>query len=113
MKNDTDKNKETVPLVKQLTSIGSSQIISSKQMAKLMKRGESVYLAMIRPTAQPKQGMTQKVKYEQMKKTGPVRKAPPVAETRKRMCTEAPAEVRTELQHLIERIRGFVPRTTS
>ena len=59
--NDTDKNKETVPFVKQLTSIGSSQIISSKQMAKLMKRGETVYLAMIRPTIQPKQGMTQKV----------------------------------------------------
>ena len=107
--NDTDKNKETVPSKKQMTSLGSSQIISSKQMAKLMKRGETVYLAMIRPTVQPKQGMTQKVKFEQMKKTGPVRKTPPVAETRKRMCSEAPVEVRTELQHLLKEYEDLFP----
>ena len=76
-------------------------MISSKRMAKLMKQRETVYLAMIRPTEQRKQGMTQKVKQEQMKKIGPVRKAPPVSETRKRMCLDAPAEVRTELQHLL------------
>ena len=73
------------------------QIISSKRMSKLLKRGETVFLAMIRSNGQPKQGMTQKAKQEQMKKTGPIRKAPPVSETRKRMCHDAPKEVQTEL----------------
>ena len=65
-------------------------------MDKLVRQGETVFLAMIRPM-QSKWGMTQKVKFEQMKKTGPVQKAPPVAETRKRMCSEAPADIRTQL----------------
>ena len=69
--NDTVRAMGSVQYGKQMTSSGSKQIISSKQMAKLMKRGETVYLAMIRPT-QPKQRMTQKVKFEQMKKTGPI-----------------------------------------
>ena len=70
----------------QTTSKGKRQMISSRQVAKLMKRGETVFLAMIRPTMnvkqgitqkvnQHEQGMTQKVKQEQMKTKGPMRKA--------------------------------------
>ena len=70
------------------------QFISSKQVAKIMKRGEPVYLALIRPTNDPAvKGLTQKTKFQQMKEKGPVRKAPPVAETRKRMCQNAPVDV--------------------
>ena len=57
----TNKGKETVPKreymntvlkVERRTSEGKRQLISSKQVAKLMKQGEPVFLAMIRPTSQ-------------------------------------------------------------
>ena len=91
----------TVPYKNKSTSKQTRQFITSKQMAKLMKQGETVFLAMIRPSNQPIQGMTQKAKLQKMKETGPVRKAPPVAETRKRMCSEAPADMRAELDQLL------------
>ena len=106
--NDTVRTMGTVHTGKEMTSTGSTQIISSKQMCKLAKRGETVYCAMIRPMQQ-KQGMTQKVKFEQMKKTGPVRKAPPIAETRQRMCSEAPADVRIQLQKLLKEYEDLFP----
>ena len=53
--------------------------------------------------------MTQKVKREQMKTTGPVRKAPPVAETRKRICAEAPSGIRRELHQLLEGFSALFP----
>ena len=68
-----------------------------------------MFLAMIRPTGQVKQGVTQKVKQQMMKETGPVRKAPPVAETRKRMCLDAPADVRTELHQLLKEYEDLFP----
>ena len=100
---------ETVQQRKRTTSIGQIQIISSKRVVKLIKRGEPMFLAMIRPTVQKKQGITQKVKQQKMKETGPVRKAPPVAETRRRMCLDAPADVRTELQHLLQEYADLFP----
>ena len=45
-----------------MPSEGNRQFISSKQVAKLMKIGEQVFLAMTPPTQKAKQGMTQKVK---------------------------------------------------
>ena len=44
-----------------------------------------------------------------MKEKGPIRKAPPVAETRKRMCLDAPEEVWTELQHLLKEYEDLFP----
>ena len=70
------------------------QFISSKRLQKLLKRGEQVYLAMVRPTGIQKQGITQKVKQQIMKEKGPIRKAPPIAETRRKMCNEAPVAIR-------------------
>ena len=69
------------------------QFISSKRLQKLLKRGEPVYLAMVRPTAIQKQGITQKVKQQIMKEKGPIKKAPPIVKTRKRMCSEAPIAI--------------------
>ena len=106
--NDTVRAMGSVQYGKSRTSSHRNRIISSKQMDKLVRRGETVFLAMIRPM-QPKQGMTQKVKFEQMKKTGPVRKTPPVSETRKRMCNEAPADVRTRLQKLLTEYEDLFP----
>ena len=44
-----------------------------------------------------------------MKETGPVRKAPPVAETRKRMCAEAPTAMRMELDSLLLEYADLFP----
>ena len=74
-----------------------------------MKRGEVVYLAMVRPIEVRKQGITQKVKQQIMKDKGPIKKAPPIAETRKRMCSEAPVEVKKELHDLLEQYADLFP----
>ena len=103
------KSGKSVQVVKRTTSEQRRQIISSKQVAKIMKRGEPVFLAVIRPTSQSGQGMTQKAKQQIMKETGPIRKAPPVAETRKRMCNEAPADIRTELHDLLKEYADLFP----
>ena len=42
----------------------------------MMKHGKLVFLAIIRPTNQIKQGMTQKVKFQQMKETGESERLP-------------------------------------
>ena len=85
------------------------QLISSKRVQKLLKRGETVYLAMVRSTTGQKQGVTQKVKQQMMKATGPIRKAPPIAETRQKMCNEAPVTIRKELQGLLEQYSDLFP----
>ena len=87
----------------------SRQFVSSKRMQKLLKRGEPMYLALVRPTNGSKQGMTQKVKFQMMKEKGAVRKAPPIAETRRHMCNEAPGEIRQELQGLLEEYADLFP----
>ena len=46
--------------------------------------------------------MAQQQKWDQMKLKGPVRKAPPIAETRKKLCSEAPRNVQKELHQLLE-----------
>ena len=106
---------DTVQVKDQVTNVSISrnkhcQFISSKQMAKIMKKGEPVYLALIRPTNEPAvQGLTQKKKFQQMKEKGPVRKAPPVAETRKRMCQSVPADVRKELDAVLQEYAELFP----
>ena len=85
------------------------QFISSKRLQKLLKRGEQVYLAMVRPTGIQKQGITQKVKQQIMKEKGPIRKAPPIAETRRKMCNEAPVAIRKQLQGLLEQYADLFP----
>ena len=87
---------KTVQQEKTNTCATTRQFISSKTMQKCMKLGEVVYLAMVRPTEAVKQGVTQKVKQQIMKDKVPIRKAPPIVETRKRMCSEAPIEVKKE-----------------
>ena len=65
------------------------QFLTGKQISKIMKKNEPMYLAIIRPkSVQNERGLTQKVKRDQIKQTGPVRKAPPIVETRKRICSD-------------------------
>ena len=44
-----------------------------------------------------------------MKDKGPIRKVPPITETRKRMCSEAPAEVKKELHDSLEQYADLFP----
>ena len=71
---------------------GQRQLLSPKQMQKLVKKGEACYLALILPKKAvvasqqgspdlEHQGMTQKVKRALMKERGAIRKPPPVKET--------------------------------
>ena len=78
-------------------------------MAKYMKHGENVFLAMIRPSARHQQGITQKVKQQMMKEKGAIRKAPPIHETRSKVCAEAPISIRTGLQGLLEEYADLFP----
>ena len=84
-------------------------IISSKRMDKLLGRGADVYLAVVMPSSIQGHGVTQKIKQQIMKEKGPIRKAPPVADTRSKMCKEAPVAVRAELQGLLKQYEDVFP----
>ena len=92
-----------------MSRVGNDKLSSSKQMAKYMKHGENVFLAMIRPSARHQKGITQKVKQQMMKEKGAIRKASPIHETRSKMCAEAPISIRTELQGLLEEYADLFP----
>ena len=68
-----------------------------------------MYLAVITPSSIQKSGMTFKVKQQLMKEKGAVRKAPPIAETRSKMCKEAPVAIRAELQGLLKEYEDIFP----
>ena len=55
------------------------------------------------------QGMIQQRKRDQMKFKGLGRKAPPIAKTRKRLCSEAPRNVQKELHQLLEEFSDLFP----
>ena len=84
-------------------------MVSAKRMNKLLKSGAEMYLAVITPSSIQKSGMTFKVKQQLMKEKGAVRKAPPIAETRSKMCKEAPIAIRTELQGLLKEYEDIFP----
>ena len=90
-------------------SKGQRMMVSAKRMDKLLRSGAEVYLAVILPSSIHKSGVTQKVKQQRMKEKGAIRKPPPVAETRSKMCKEAPVEVREELQELLKQYQDIFP----
>ena len=92
---------ETVQKKTSSKAAGQRQLLSTKQLQKIMKKGEACYLALVLPkkaavAAQQgspdleHQGMTQKVKRALMKERGAIRKPPPVKETRRKIYTEVP-----------------------
>ena len=79
------------------------QFLAAKQLTKVIINNELVFLALIRSKAvQTERGITQKTKRQQMKQTRPVRKAPPVTETRNQICSITPINVQKELNKLLE-----------
>ena len=88
---------------------GSCTLLTAKRFNKLLRAGEEAYLAVFLPSSIHKSGSTTKTKLQQMKEKGPVRKAPPIAETRARMCKEAPGLVRTKLQDLLKEYEDLFP----
>ena len=106
--------KNDVKIVEFIPSVKKRQnTISTDQFedtAKCIRREEPVFSAFIRPTnPQHEQGMTQRVKREQMKSKGPVQKAPPVAETRKKICSEAPKGIQKELNQPLAEFKDLFP----
>ena len=95
--------------IQQTKTAGQRQIISAKQIQKEIRRGNIVYLALVLPKSVPAQGMTQQQKRDQMKLKGAVRKAPPIAETRKKLCSDAPRNVQKELHQLLEEFSDLFP----
>ena len=57
--------------------------------------------------------MTQQWKWDQMKLKGPERRAPPIAETRNKLCSEAPRNVQKELHQLLEEFSDLFPEQLS
>ena len=100
---------------------GQRQLLSPKQIQKLMKKGEACYLALVLPhktavagavQGSPDlehQGMTQKVKRALMKERGAIRKPPPVKETRKKIYSEVPREVRDGLDKILSNFEDMFP----
>ena len=88
---------------------GQRTLISAKRMNKLLKTGAEMYLAVIQPSSIQTSGMTMKTKQQIMKEKGPVRKAPAIAETRDRMCKEAPVAIRSKLQGLLKEYEDIFP----
>ena len=98
-----------VKSAKQNECQGQRTIVSAKRMNKLLKSGADMYLAVILPSSIQKSGMTLKVKQQMMKEKGAVRKTPPIAQTRERMCKEAPVTIRQELQGLLKEYEDIFP----
>ena len=94
-------------------------MLSPKQMQKLMKKGETCYLALVLPNKSiavqqqhpdlQHQGMMQKVKRALMKERGAVRKSPPVIKTRKKIYAEVPREVRDGLDTILSDFEDMFP----
>ena len=74
-----------------------------------MKREKVAYIAVFMPNANQQVGQTTRTRLQQMKEKGPVRKAPPIAETRAKMCKDAPAAVRAQLQQLLHDYEDLFP----
>ena len=101
--------KSEVKSVREKKNSGQRTIVSAKRMNKLLKSGADMYLAVILPSSVQKAGMTSKVKQQMMKDKGAIRKAPPIAETRERMCKEAPVSIRSQLQGLLKEYEDLFP----
>ena len=99
---------------------GQRQLLSPKQMQRLMKKGEACYLALILPKKPvvamqqgspdlEHQGMTQKVKRALMKERGAIRKPPSVKDTRRKIYSEVPREVRDGLDKILSDFEDMFP----
>ena len=98
---EKSKSNHTVNVVQRKKTSGQRQITSAKQLHREPRRGNAVYLALVVPKAVQPQGMTQQQKRGQMKFKGPMRKTPPITETRKKFCSEARKNVQKELYQLL------------
>ena len=103
------KAKSMAANIQRTKTSGQRKIISAKQIQKEIRRGNTVYLALVLPKFVLAQGMMQQRKREQMKLKGAVRKTPPIAETQKKLCADAPRNVQKELHQLLEEFSDLFP----
>ena len=57
--------------------------------------------------------MTQKVKRELMKEQGAVRAAPPMKETHRKICSDAPKKIRDALSRMLQEYEDLFPEKLS
>ena len=96
--------------VKERNDVAKHRIlVSAKRMEKILQKEEVAYLAVFMPSQNQQVGQTTRTKLQQMKEKGPVRKAPPIKETRAKMCKDAPAAVRDQLQQLLHDYEDLFP----
>ena len=103
------KSKSMATIIQQTKTAGQRQIILAKQIQKEIRRGNTVYLALVLPKSVLAQGMMQQRKRDEMKLKGAVRKAPPIAKTRKKFCADTPRNVQKELHQLLEEFSDLFP----
>ena len=84
-------------------------LVSAKTMEKILKTEKVAYIAVFMPNQIQQVGQTTRTRLQQMKEKGPVRKAPPIKETRTKMCKDAPAAVRDQLQQLLHDYEDLFP----
>ena len=85
------------------------QLLTPKQMAKVIRRERQCYLAMVLPNkANERHGMTEAVKRARMKETGP-KKIPPLKETRRAKIANVPAHVRSDFEQLLVEYEDLFP----
>ena len=84
-------------------------LVSAKKMEKILKTEKVAYLAVFMPNQNQQVGQTTRTRLQQMKEKGPVRKAPPIKETREKMCREAPAAVQSQLKQLLHEYEDLFP----
>ena len=95
-------------------TVSQRQFITPRQLKKILKRAnEQCFLAVVRPVKEEEnarqKGMTQKVKRELMKEKGAVRAAPPVEETRRKICSDAPEKIRDALSRMLQEYEDLFP----
>ena len=84
-------------------------LVSAKTMEKILKTEKVAYIAVFMPNQIQQVGQTTRTRLQQMKEKGPVRKAPPIKETREKMCREAPAVVQSQLKQLLHEYEDLFP----
>ena len=84
-------------------------LVSAKKMEKILKTEKVAYLAVFMPNQNQQVGQTTRTRLQQMKEKGPVRKAPPIKETREKMCRDAPAAVQNQLKQLLHEYEDLFP----
>ena len=122
MKSQTDQNRKQ--LIKTMNNaklqilrngtVSLRQFVSPRQLKKILKRSnDQCFLVVVRPVKEEEnarqKGMTQRFKHDLMKEKGAVRAAPPMEQTRSKICSDAPRKIRDALSRMLQEYEDLFP----